>query len=414
MLLTHVQIMVESQMTDRPIIDEERNVPELDFFISRTDPRGVIQAGNKLFFDVAAYRPAELIGAPHKMVRHPDTPRAVFRILWDRLTQGLPVGAYVKNRASDGRYYWVFALVAPVPGGYVSVRLKPGAETFAQARQLYTTIRKAELEGMPVDESVALLVSHLGEAGFADYEAFMRHAQMLELLRRPDARFNSHCSALDKLNQLRSLLSNLLDNQQGLLGAFGSLRNLPTNMRITAARLEPGGGPVSVIADIYQQIGRDTTTILRRMTAQGNRSQQMLERVTAAMFDAGSAATQQMASMQFLRSDDIPGVDNAQERVILETMCRNSAEKSAEGLSWVLTSAGQLRSEMQALLALSTSLDQIRVLGEVETGRMRDENDGLAAIMGQLTQFHEQFRENLERILVLISQTQAHARLAAA
>ena len=47
-----------------------------DLFFSRTDRRGVIQAGNEIFYKVAKYEYAELLGAPHKVVRHPDMPKA--------------------------------------------------------------------------------------------------------------------------------------------------------------------------------------------------------------------------------------------------------------------------------------------------------------------------------------------------
>lgn len=37
----------------------------------------------------------ELIGSPHNIIRHPDMPRAAFRLLWDHLLRGRPIAAYV-------------------------------------------------------------------------------------------------------------------------------------------------------------------------------------------------------------------------------------------------------------------------------------------------------------------------------
>ena len=84
-----------------------------EVFFSRTDQRGVIKTGNYVFKRVSNYEWEELIGAPHKIIRHPDMPKAVFWLLWDAIAKGKPVGAYVKNRAKDGLHYWVYACVVP-------------------------------------------------------------------------------------------------------------------------------------------------------------------------------------------------------------------------------------------------------------------------------------------------------------
>ncbi|HPE46849.1 MAG TPA: PAS domain-containing protein [Hyphomonas sp.] len=89
-----------------------------ELFFSRTDESGIIKFGNSVFQRVSVYEWDELLNKPHKIIRNPDTPRAVFRLLWDSIKSGSPIGAYVKNRAKDGRYYWVFAIVTPVEGGY--------------------------------------------------------------------------------------------------------------------------------------------------------------------------------------------------------------------------------------------------------------------------------------------------------
>jgi PAS domain S-box-containing protein len=94
-------------------------------FYSRTDKRGVIQSGNDVFQRVAGYEWDDLIGAPHKLIRHPDMPKGVFQLMWDRIKEGKPTGAYVKNRRICGRFYWVFALIAPTEDGYISTRIKP-------------------------------------------------------------------------------------------------------------------------------------------------------------------------------------------------------------------------------------------------------------------------------------------------
>jgi PAS domain S-box-containing protein len=93
--------------------DTEVFFPEDDIIVSKTDLKGRITYANQTFCRVAGYREAELLGQPHSIVRHPDMPRAVFKLLWDTLGEGKEVFAYVKNLAKTGNYYWVFAHVTP-------------------------------------------------------------------------------------------------------------------------------------------------------------------------------------------------------------------------------------------------------------------------------------------------------------
>ncbi len=84
-----------------------------DIIVSKTDTKGRITYANAVFCAVSGYSLPELIGAPHSIIRHPDMPRAVFKLLWDTILDGREVFAYVKNLSRSGGYYWVFAHVTP-------------------------------------------------------------------------------------------------------------------------------------------------------------------------------------------------------------------------------------------------------------------------------------------------------------
>ncbi|MDA3946640.1 MAG: PAS domain-containing protein [Helicobacteraceae bacterium] len=88
-------------------IDEPVKLDKYKYIMSRTDTKGNIEFGNDYFFEISGYSPNELIGKPHNMIRHPDMPKVIFKLMWDRLQQGKNIFALVKNLAKDGRYYWV-------------------------------------------------------------------------------------------------------------------------------------------------------------------------------------------------------------------------------------------------------------------------------------------------------------------
>jgi PAS domain S-box-containing protein len=95
---------------------------EDDIIVSKTDLKGRITYANQSFCQMAGYTEAEMLGQPHSIIRHPDMPRAVFKLLWDTVLEGREIFAYVKNMAKNGNFYWVFADVCSRQAACSSVR----------------------------------------------------------------------------------------------------------------------------------------------------------------------------------------------------------------------------------------------------------------------------------------------------
>ena len=154
----------------------ERVMREDDFLVSKTDLKGRITYGNRIFIEYSGYSEAELLGKQHNIVRHPDMPRGVFKFLWDTLEARKECFAYVKNRSKDGGFYWVFANVTPsfnADGsveGYFSVRRKPKASAVATTTALYRSLLEAERRAGARDAiatSTEILTDLLAEKGLS-------------------------------------------------------------------------------------------------------------------------------------------------------------------------------------------------------------------------------------------------------
>lgn len=91
----------------------ERTFGKDELIVSKTNLKGHIEYGNRLFYAMAGYPEKQLIGAPHSIIRHPHMPRSVFKLLWDTLEQKKEIFAYVINRSANGDHYWVLAHVTP-------------------------------------------------------------------------------------------------------------------------------------------------------------------------------------------------------------------------------------------------------------------------------------------------------------
>lgn len=171
----------------------ERLVAPDELFFSTTDRRGVIRTGNSVFARIARYPLEELTGQPHSLVRHPDMPAGAYRLMWDRLLAGRPMGAYVQNLAKDGSHYWVFATVTPLGDGFLSVRMAPRSALFDPARRIYPLVRAVErnhaehdhLDRRAVAElGAAHLEEHLRALGFETYDDFILEALPAEIAAR--------------------------------------------------------------------------------------------------------------------------------------------------------------------------------------------------------------------------------------
>jgi PAS domain S-box-containing protein len=156
--------------------DTEKVMREHDFIVSKTDLKGRITYGNRIFIEFSGYSEEELLGAPHNIIRHPDMPRAVFQLLWDTITAGKECFAYVKNMSKDGSYYWVFTNITPsydASGnmiGYYSVRRKPKASGVKVMTDVYKAMLAAEQHAGPkeaIEASTNLLSSILAEKGMS-------------------------------------------------------------------------------------------------------------------------------------------------------------------------------------------------------------------------------------------------------
>lgn len=135
----------------RPVpTGKERSFSEDDIIVSKTDAKGRLTYVNDVFCAVGLYRESELIGQPHSIVRHPDMPRCIFALLWQRIQSGREIFAYVKNMAKNGDHYWVLAHVTPSYDGngqidgYHSNRRVPDRKALAVIEPLYRDLLATE------------------------------------------------------------------------------------------------------------------------------------------------------------------------------------------------------------------------------------------------------------------------------
>jgi len=153
----------------------ERHYEREEIIVSKTDRKGVITYANDVFIRVSGFDETELVGRPHNVIRHPDMPRAVFRLMWQTIERGDEIFAYVNNLAADGGNYWVLAHVTPSVDrfghvtGYHSNRRWVEPDIRREVGALYATVAAAERTQARTPDAIAAGVAaieqHLADAG---------------------------------------------------------------------------------------------------------------------------------------------------------------------------------------------------------------------------------------------------------
>lgn len=142
---------------NQPVTQREVELKEDDFLVSRTDAKGRITYANPAFINISGFAHAELVGAPHNLVRHPDMPPAAFENLWQTVQAGDTWRGLVKNRCKNGDHYWVDASVTPIIEegqvvGYTSVRVQANREDIEQAERAYAEMRGGQNKRLYLDK----------------------------------------------------------------------------------------------------------------------------------------------------------------------------------------------------------------------------------------------------------------------
>jgi aerotaxis receptor len=251
-------------------INAPRKFDISELFFSTTDRKGIIAGCNDVFVRISAFTSTELLGAPHNTIRHPDMPRCIFKLLWDYILSGRPIGAYVKNIAKTGEYYWVFALVIPVGNQFLSIRLKPTSDLFPIVKSLYNEALQHEKSfgsdwrsGM--EDSEKLVMNKLSSLGFESYDDFWSQAIFQEVAsRRQSLGQEEKPSSTEErvfthIGTLTELRKNLLEQSTYFKELADEINRVAINANVVAARLADRGRSLAVIS---QEVSRVANQIL--------------------------------------------------------------------------------------------------------------------------------------------------------
>jgi PAS domain S-box-containing protein len=150
------------------------NLKESDFIVTKTDTKGKITYCNDAFMEYSGFYEEELLGNDHDMIRHPEMPKAVFKLMKDTLHEENEFLGFIKNQCKDGGEFWTFLSVTPSFDahnqllGYFSVHRAPKPEAIEFFQPIYQQMCEVEAgndSSRGMDESLEILMTAVSQTG---------------------------------------------------------------------------------------------------------------------------------------------------------------------------------------------------------------------------------------------------------
>ncbi len=121
--LEHILITFIEQLTakkaledNRHLLEEYRKALDSAAIFTVADTNGVIKYVNDEFVHTTGYSKEEAIGHSHSIVRHPETPKSVFRALWESISDKKIWKSVLENRTKSGESFFVDNTIVPILG----------------------------------------------------------------------------------------------------------------------------------------------------------------------------------------------------------------------------------------------------------------------------------------------------------
>jgi len=387
-----------------PTLPRQSSELEADFgfeelFFSRTDSHGNITSGNTVFQRVSKYDWCELLEKPHNVIRHPDMPRGVFWLLWDRISKGLPTGAYVKNKSRDGRYYWVYAIITPIVGGYLSVRLKPGSALFSQLQKVYRDLLQAEQDqDLTPAKSAEAFLSRLKQLGFRDYQSFMTRSLLEEELNRAKVLSKKTATTVSLFQDLLVSSEQLLETATAVADTYHDFRFVPLNLIIQAGQLGKDGAAIGTISNNYSLLAEE---IKRGLGGFFEAARQVSDTISEGAFLLSTSGMQEEIANAIATEDRASEVDHVNDLVHLNLQRADYSAKALENLSHIQRDLKVFSKGTDEIKRLTSGLAAVRIMGKVEAGRLS--SSVLNDLITDLDSFQHILSKGLTEIQVLNS-----------
>ncbi|MBI2520691.1 MAG: PAS domain-containing protein [Bdellovibrio sp.] len=383
-------------------VDSESNFGIHEMFFSTTDSKGIITSVNSVFERVSGHSLSTLVGSPQNIMRHPDMPKAIFKMWWENIQAGKPFTAYVKDLIADGSYLWTIATVFPFDGGYLAVRIKPTSSLFKTVPGLYAQVLEDEKKN-GVESAVKLFLKLLYDAGFSGYDSFMNRALALEMKERSHALTKTSISrgeacftrVFEKLEAFATLSKILTNAIKEMKLSFQGLRSLSLNMSLSACHLGKTANTLAVVADSFQHFSSETE---EEVTKFQNILQEVRMALRMSEYYSSAAYLQNQMIDFFAEETKSQGINSSRRRKQLSTVSAMLIDHCNQLLEQTHDLLGRFSVAANTTEASITALEIVRQTGKVEAAQVHGAMEAIGPYLLDLQKFTKTLRTPLRKI----------------
>ncbi|MGE4295672.1 MAG: response regulator [Campylobacterales bacterium] len=226
------------------LLNEYRDALDRAALVSQANAEGRLFYVNENFVRISGYSRQELYGGGFELITHPENPPSVFEQIRRTIEAGEVWQGVIKNRAKDGREYYVESTVVPLGGGEaicidyeVTDRENRQHEKNARLIKLRTDQHKQFVESVGAlrrelsekDERILELANALSAQQSdrakllklldeAKHRVDKAEEQVLKLTAQNETMVMNHKTVLGKISQLEERnrqLSRMMENMRG-------------------------------------------------------------------------------------------------------------------------------------------------------------------------------------------------------
>ena len=202
---------------------------------------------------------------------------------------------------------------------------------------------------------------------------------------------------------MRKMLVNaetLVGATEGLIKDFDAMHTIPHNLRVIASRIEPSGGPVTVLSQNYGSMSREMSDWFADHVM-GEKSNFATIKTTV-----NNSLLMQCTVRMLLECDEqlqkerraIPEVNMENERAVLRRIVEDQLDRAKTGHEAVIHEAERIIQACQVMHRQFLGLSSTRVLCKIESARLPESGETLSDIIDQLGVFQQRISKRLESI----------------
>ena len=182
--------------------------------ISKTDPEGKITYVNEMFCNMSGYSYEELIGHSHNIVRHPETPKELFKELWQTIQSKKIFRGLIKNLKKDGGFYYVDVVIIPL------LDIDSNISEYLAVRYNVTELIESRDRAIKAEKSKGEFLSNMSHELRTPLNSINGFASILQRTVKDDKHLAYLQNIKDSSDHLIGLINDILDLSKLQSGKF--------------------------------------------------------------------------------------------------------------------------------------------------------------------------------------------------